>query len=1295
VNIKSVLSICASTFVLTLAAGILPDAVHADPIDCNTTPFGKGVQMIRDDEFLSLHDGSSNQFGEYRLPFAGEHDPLPQVYSSDLIPAGSPVAGATFLTATNVDLNGDGRDEAAVAYSMPSGTYGKLMIAIFERQPGFAPSAQLLKTWTLDLNGDRGGAGAFNPSVALKSGDFIGSKTRQQQLALMWRSHGGNEHGGDLNVIVLTGAADGSIAQADNAWAGRWESPNHQPYDGASLTTGDFLLDGRDQIAVVSNLGGGPASQTLYYDLLEFNGDGLAPAVNGGGLPVNTNGVDSAIGSKEFASSIATFADDAFDPANLSSLYCPIGFGPCTERPQPSAEPDRIVASGGDVVDSAAAELMVHLSFLANLNVRDKTDALVFGSPFGQYLGQRLVHFAVTQAVPGGDISAVRLANSNTAADSSRDFDSSQILGTRSGGVPGTEATKTGFDAAIGAVDGQEKQSVALVHVINSGFFGQLETDLYKASVRLNAGFQFTVHGAFGPFPVDFANTSTGDVQGVSWDFGDGAGSIAVNPSHSFNSTGTYTVKLTVTDSNNKTSTYSTSVAINGQASTGGAAASYSYQMTTTPVYSAATANPVDIVNNPTQCNSFGTGAVPHIAIGDMDRDGFAEIMTTAQSIQFTPQPFVGCSQSNPLTNEATIWRSLWRVDPTTYAFAGTHAQQVTATGILSTLPYSNAVTVASDFDGDSVFAKLGSDCRAVSEPQLRDLVWMPPFFQAMQSGSLDSGFIAASFGINEKSGSGTENRSGSFTGNSVSGYVGIGGEYSSGDKPWDFKFAASLKVTAGHDWQSEHGAIHGSDVEYDYSEGQSASVGEALVVAEADDANCYSYDTVQSGGPVPDSSLRMCQITYQERTALTAETWNNQSSYAGVSPNWVPLQRDWASLAMFRTPASTIPFTVGKEADKATDGLFSTSATSVTTTNPYLDIDLGQVQGITSIRVFPAANKDANGNLILPLSFTRAMPDLQGFRLYVSATPFTSPDVPAGPGVSVFTQGANDDQIYDRWNVFTVDTNLNPLRGRYVRLQYPGQSPARINIAQIQVFGDTHLDPPAFPDAVCQPVAGTGYFLARVWNPVARGYQNIEERGDLMWSGTNGRQQPTGVTLGGQPCRNHTDVRETTIWNNLRIGNTGITNSWDSTSDTTNTVGSYGSFESATRVGAELETEIGTNALHSIEGISYEYTFGVNSDSQTTSFWGNGLQIGGAVGGFDQPFQNLVLTCGYFPHPYSYHLAERGNSSYQHDLYVVDYIVHQPTGGSAWQRGAVPLTCTGQDEIFKDGFGNNSREQP
>ncbi|HST29156.1 MAG TPA: PKD domain-containing protein [Rudaea sp.] len=1233
---------------------------HADPIDCNTTPFGKGDRMVQDDEFISLFGGGATSgFGEYRLPFAGEMGPLTKVYDTPL-----PVVP---LDAINVDLNGDGRDEVAVAFKYLNTLY----ISVYERTDGFAPGYQLLRDWQWN-------AGPIDFSqVHMIAGDFAGSRTRTQQLAVLWS---GGASDGRLHLVILTGAPDGGIANADNTQSGEWHSTGNFFAPTVGLARGDFLLDGRDQIAVVS-----ANNSNLYYDLLEYNDQSATVSVNSG-LPINVAGGDTAIGSKEFTSDISSFADDAFDSARVGFTY-PTCQSPnsCTQVMTLLGEPYKIVASGGDIVDSASAELVVHVTLNAIASLYSFSGLQT--QQGGPFLAQRLLHFAATQSAPGGDISGVSLSSSG----SGRDFDSSQVLGVHNSfnGLPAPEATTSDFDAAIGAVDGQEKESVALVRVVNGG---QLETDVYKASVRLNAGYQFTVHAAFGPFPADFTNTSTGDVQDVSWDFGDGSNSVATNPSHAYNATGNYTVKLTVMDSAGKTSTYSKTVTINGQASTGGTAASYTYQMTTTPVYSAVTADksvtpPVGHFFENIQ-NDFTTGSAPHIAIGDMNRDGFAEIMTLAQSVT---DDVIDNDHINSI-RRATIWRSLWRIDPTTYAISGKHAQQVVASGTIlpPANPYTAAAALASDFDGDSVYATLGSDCRAVSEPQLRNLVWMPPFFEAMQSGSLDSGFIAASFGINEKSGSGTENRSGSFTGNSISGYVGTAGEYSTGDKPFDFRVAGSLKFTAGHDWQSEHGAIHGSDTEYDYSEGQSASVGEGLVVAEGDDANCYSYNVVQSTGAVPNSSLRMCQITYQERTAMTAETWNNQSNYASVAATWVPLQRDWASIAMFRPATSTIPFSSGKGLENATDGLFSTPASSVTTTEPYLDIDLGSVQDVSSMRVFPAADMDASGNLILPLSFLRAMPDLVGFRIYASATPFSGPDVPSGPDVSVFVQGANNDQIYDRWNIYTLDANLNPLRVRYIRLQHPGQSPARINVSQIEVFGATHLDPPAFPDAVCEPTAGNGYFLARVWNPVAAGYQNIEERGDLMWSGTNGKQQPTGVKVNGQDCINYTDVRETTIWNNLRIGNTGITNSWDSTSDTTNTVGSYGSFESSTRVGAELDFEIGTNAVSFITGASYEYTFGVNSDSQTTSFWGNGLQIGGAVGGFDQAFQNLVLTCGYFPHPYSYHLTERGNSSYQHDLYVVDYIVHQPTGGSAWQRGSVPLKCTGQDEIFHDGFGNN-----
>ena len=136
---------------ITLALGLLLQAstLHAiEPIDCETTPFGNTNLMLGDAEFMSLlssGDGSFRPFGEYRLPFEDESDPLNAVYSSDLVPAGLP-AGSYFLEAINVDLDGDGRDEIAVAYGAPP-ALGNIVIGIFDRTPGFQPSARLIDRW--------------------------------------------------------------------------------------------------------------------------------------------------------------------------------------------------------------------------------------------------------------------------------------------------------------------------------------------------------------------------------------------------------------------------------------------------------------------------------------------------------------------------------------------------------------------------------------------------------------------------------------------------------------------------------------------------------------------------------------------------------------------------------------------------------------------------------------------------------------------------------------------------------------------------------------------------------------------------------------------------------------------------------------------------------------------------------------------------------------------------------------------------------------------------------------------
>lgn len=1267
-------SVPACAFALGLAiAAAWPcaPAQALEPIPCETTPFGTSNLMLGDAEFISLHDRASpplNGFGEYRLPFEQESDALVGVYTNDLYPGALP-SGAYFLDAIAVDLDGDGRDEVAVAYGAPP-ALGNLVIGVFQRTPGFVPSAQLIDTWRLDLNPE--GTGMDTGSVELEAGDLGGPSGRQQQLALKWRSLTGPDEG-RLNVIVLNGAADATIAQPDNAWAGRWASP--QPTGISSLSKGDLLLDGRDQLVLASI-----EDHTLHVHLLEFNAPG---AHLNSALPIAAG--DADIGSLAFADSLITFADDAFVAQDGASCFP----SACSETMNVLTSPYRIVASAGDLVDTAADELLIHLAFLGTADLR--SGSTLVSSRTGVFLGQRLLHFNTVQAAPGEDISAVSISSDEPG----RNFDSSQVLGPRDSqyGLPSGETTTTAFDATLGPVFGIKQNQLALARVVDSSNDQQLEVDVYTASVRLRSAFTFDRIEATGPFPARFDSTATGNVASFHWDFGDGATSVAKNPSHAYNATGSYTVTLTVSDGYGAQASYSDLVQINGESGSGGAPATYSYRMSSAPTLSARTQTQyedIDPLQTRVTRNQFGPGAQPRIAVADMDRDGLAEILTSAQSVV---QQYIQQEPTTTSASRATIWRSRWQLDTTQIpaVLAASHAQQVTASSAYPLPPptdpsFTQSALVAADFDGDSVFATIGTECGAVYEPQLRNLVWMPPFFSALQSASLANGNMSASFGNQQTSGTSIENRSGSFSSHSVSAYVGVSAGTS--DKE-PINFRTTLTATVGHDWQTAKGSIHGEESEESYSEGQSATQGEALVVSEGNSALCYSYDVVQSSGPVPNSAMRMCEMAYQERNAQTAEIWNGQFAYGQTVPNWVPLQRDWASRALFVTPTSSIPFQSGRGLDKATDGLFSTAATSVSTTRPYLDIDLGAVLPIEALRIFPAVNVDANGELIKPIAFNRAAFDLQGFRVYVSTTPFSGPQPPSGPGTRVFAPPTDNGMVYDRWNIMARDANFNPLPARYIRLQNPDPATAVINVSEIQVFTSTHSEPPDYPQAVCQPASGTGYFLARVWNGEAHAYQNIEARGDLMWSGTNEANAPTGVKLAnGQDCVNNAAIRQTTIWNQLRIGNPGITHSWDSTSNTSQTVGSYGSIESATRVGAELETELGSSYVYAVAGLSYEYTFGVTRDNQSVSFWGNGLQIGGSVGGFDNAYQDLVMPCGYFPHPYAYQLTDRGSINYRHDLYVVDYTVAQPDNGSAWQRGAVPLECYGvSDTLFANGF--------
>ena len=63
------------------------------------------------------------------------------------------------------------------------------------------------------------------------------------------------------------------------------------------------------------------------------------------------------------------------------------------------------------------------------------------------------------------------------------------------------------------------------------------------------ADFTATVTSGYAPLAVQFTDTSSGEVSGWSWNFGDGGTSTQANPSHTYNAVGTYTVTLTASGS--------------------------------------------------------------------------------------------------------------------------------------------------------------------------------------------------------------------------------------------------------------------------------------------------------------------------------------------------------------------------------------------------------------------------------------------------------------------------------------------------------------------------------------------------------------------------------------------------------------------------------------------------------------------------------------------------------------------------------------------------------------------------
>lgn len=1232
----------ALTLACGLAAGTLPALGHAEQappaapvpmgIDCEDTPFGLSIPFARDIEPIYLSGGAAGQFfEEFRPGTQGNPDPVESVYRTGLVQGGLP--DKPFQRGTRVDLDGDGRDEVAVAFSDNSGVF----VGIYTRASGFEPTAQLIDTWSY-------AECVVADSIDIQAGDFDGSNDGRQELALSWKN------GASTRIVFLRGGDDGGILDAPDAPSGNWTAPSGSGVN-PRMAVGDFLLDGRDQVVLV---GTGLSPLALDMDLVEF--ETPWPGV------LTHAGSTGNVGSKRFINAIGQFPTDT-DPDPIP--------GSRWIDTLPS-----VVVAAGDLVDTAAAELVVAPMLQGRISD-------FVGWDYFTAIGQRLFHFETTRDVATNDVLDVALGNGGSH-DSSRIYENYTWTPTAgfqySPPPPAYAMTIAPLNAGVNPIGNQI--IVARAGIENGSIdmptdTGGLSWWANGAKVRLAAGFAWqTLAPLGGEAPgvrsVQFTSTAHGEIESHTWDFG-GSISHEANPVRSF-TTGNHAVSLTVKEVGGATQTWSTTISVNSGTS-GGHYPPFVYAIDPDDVAGYG-ADPAAVYgNNGSVASRVG------LAVGDVDNDGIADVMTASSGI------------------DSRLYRHVWTFREGT---ANTYDFRKVSE------PFGSVVTdlemLAPDFDGNSVRATIGLDCRRVTDQLVRSVTFLPPYWRNLQS----EVYMTTTYGQSSSQSSSYESRSGSYTSHDVTGYFGATQEVKIpilGLKLYEW----TLKGSAGHTWQAGRGQLHGNENEYTVNQGFGTQHGEGLLTADTSISDCYAYDVVTSDGPLEQSALRACEVlpggtTYEATNIERRNMLADEVRPIQVPLSWTPIQRDWASQALFRaaTISSRITLAQGNTGEEANDGMFTTSLESrAAVLEPWVQIDLGEVRDISSIRVFPTEGR---------------VEDLWGYRLYASQDPISGDGVPAGAGIREFRQNTGGtESFYRTWNLYTLDRNdpTQPLRARYIRLQHPGPSPVELHVAEIQVFGETHAEPPDFPEAVCDPLNGDGILLARVWSPIhddphadEHGFRNIELRGDLIWSGASdaaNAQVPhaTGVTRDGAACINGMDneipifgtpppvAAEYSIWDGIAVGGDAQT-FWGLDESTSTIQGSYSSLDSSTHLGVEFEVQVGLG-VKAIVGASYEFTMGTTNETQNSMSWGSGLGISGEVGGFEDPAPGVVASCKYKPRPYAYRRQEFSDAGSLQDMYVTDYVVRQGMLGGLWRRGQVADACyTGEgmvDRIFDDGF--------
>ena len=618
------------------------------------------------------------------------------------------------------------------------------------------------------------------------------------------------------------------------------------------------------------------------------------------------------------------------------------------------------------------------------------------------------------------------------------------------------------------------------------------------------------------------------------------------------------------------------------------------------------------------------------MATNDLDRDGKADIL-----LSFTDQDNDFWVHRLGQTDQG----SSVLLKPEGSAYRNTEGQ----------FQHSPAIVIG-DRNNDSIYAnyahsRLGVSCLTSNSDVLSAVAFVPPYWKTLQGDLPKSAYIGQS-----KDSSSTEatglTRS---TSRDVSGYVslGVSGEV------LGVGLAATATASAGH--EESQSLTRGSSVTSTEGVAQGASTedgDEAVVLFERLTSQCFNYDLDAENDEV-DGAIRFCDTFEPQNERASLEGWTSARgpgrSTLGAGASWVPIVRDWASLALFRegsvsqssihpaggAPALAINGDVNGQVDGGNLGtnrhLPVYYSRTKNESQPWWQVDLGKQYPIRHVRLWNRIDSTDD--------------HLKDFWVMVSQVPFGDrklETILADPDVKAFRYTGGSLRIAD---IPTVRSKSDTI-GQYVRIQLP--NPGILSLAEVQIFGRPHSDPDRYPIDFRETDAEEGFHEVRVFNPFTKRFQWIDERGTILWDG-----------------------RAAGLLKNEVISNSGGSSFWSRQTATEKASFKETTIGSSVRFGAALDVSAETDILGFTTsvgaGIGVEFSSAFDGSESSELSWGEGLEFGGSIANFQG---TQFKHCEYSILPYSYEVTDRSKLGFTQRYMVLDYIVpNDVLDRSNWER--------------------------